>query len=178
MALPRGSQGRKRVSLGGYQARGNPGYIFLLFPLALPWQFARHPVLTRRGGPVCPPFSLSRQPPDKAQANLGGQTFRQLPRGLNQTHNCGARPTQPSGPARAGRMATKNGGTDSEDLRFKPTCAKAQVRRPAIFLLDRSRPVLFLSRTKREWGVDCPASNLATSPLHLEGVLFYHSRLL
>ena len=25
------------------------------------------------------------------------------------------------------------------------------------FLLDRPRPVLFLSRTKREWGVECPS---------------------
>ena len=37
-ALPRGSQGRKRVSLGVYQARGSPGYRPLLFPLALPWR--------------------------------------------------------------------------------------------------------------------------------------------
>ena len=31
------------------------------------------------------------------------------------------------------------------------------------FLLDRPRPVFFLSRTKRKWGVDCQASNLASA---------------
>ena len=38
------------------------------------------------------------------------------------------------------------------------------------FLLDRPRPVLFLSRTKREWGVDCPASNLAHAPVPSDGI--------
>ena len=37
----------------------------------------------------------------------------------------------------------------SKPARTRRFCAKR------FFLLDRPRPVLFLSRTKREWGVDC-----------------------
>ena len=59
LALPRGSQGRKRVSLGVDQARGSPGYIFFLFPLALPWRGAKISISTRRGGPMCPPLPMS-----------------------------------------------------------------------------------------------------------------------
>ena len=51
----------------------------------------------------------------------------------------------------------------SKPARMRRFCAKR------FFLLDRPRPVLFLSRTKREWGVDCPASILASAPVPLDG---------
>ena len=52
---------------------------------------------------------------------------------------------------------------------FPPPAARRYALRAdrpaeAFFLLDRARPVLFLSRTKREWGAHCQASNLAQSP--------------
>ena len=96
-------------------------------------------------------------PPDKAQANLEGQTFRQAPRNFHQTNNRGARPTQLSGSARAGRRLPclcrhtfRNLSYVSKPARTCRFCAKR------FFLLDRPRPVLFLSRTKREWGVESP----------------------
>ena len=70
-----------------------------------------------RGGPVCPPvvgppsyprrggcphppaLPDSHQLPGKAQADLERQSFRQPPRGLNQTGNRGARLAQLSSPA-------------------------------------------------------------------------------
>ena len=159
---------------------------------------------------MCPPLSLSRSPPDKAQANPEGQAFRQPPRGLNQTNNRGARPAQGSRPARAGRRPSnlcrhkfRNLSYVSKPARTCRFCAKA------IFLLDRplrSRwrlcrlrmrrtpcgygpfvsglsaaahaavglrhapaGAVFLSRTKREWGVDCPAIIMADAPVPSDG---------
>ena len=124
---------------GDPSARGRPGYRFFLFPLPLPCRFAK-PYL----------------PPNKAQANLAGQTFRQSPRGLHQTHNRGARPAQLSSPARAGRRPPnlcwhifRNLSYISKPARRCRFCA----RRP--FLLDRARPVFFSARSKRKWGAHC-----------------------
>ena len=58
----------------------------------------------RRGRrPRRPALLGPHSPPSKAQANIGGQTFRQPPRNFYQTNNRGARPAQLSSLARAGR---------------------------------------------------------------------------
>ena len=95
-------------------------------------------------------------PPSRAQADLVEQAFRQQPRNFYQTNNRGARPAQLSESARAGRRlpclsqhAFRNLSSLSKPARTRRFCAKR------FFLLDRPRPVLFLSRTKREWGVEC-----------------------
>ena len=172
LALPRGSQGRKRVSLGNIVCPGKSRIPSSSLSAGAGLVVCR----ASASIPVCQ-APIDRQ--GSEQAGLGGQAFRQPPRSLRQSGNRGARPAQRTCPARAGRRPANFVGTYSEQL---PHLSKpAHMRRfcaQRFFLLDRPRPVLFLSRTKREWGVDCPASNLATSPLHLEGGLFYHSRLL
>ena len=133
------------LPLGGSFGPGKtPDTVCFLFPLPLPCRFAK-PYL----------------PPNKAQANLAGQTFRQSPRGLHQTHNRGARPAQLSSPARAGRRPPnlcwhifRNLSYISKPARRCRFCA----RRP--FLLDRARPVFFSARSKENGG-RIVASNLA-----------------
>ena len=73
------------------------------------------------------------------QAGLGGQSFRQPPRGLYQTNNRGARPMKLSGPARAGRRPSnlcrhkfRNLSYVSKPARTCRFCA------PAIFSLGPS----------------------------------------
>ena len=85
--------------------------------LKVPLPACRSLVETSREIPDTPPSSFRwrypggllgfHPPPDKAQANLEEQPFRQPPRGLRQTHNRGVRPAQVNSPARAGRRLPK-----------------------------------------------------------------------
>ena len=110
----------------------------------------------RRGGcPHPPALPGFHQLLSKAQANLEGQTFRQPPRGLCQVGIRGARPTQLSSPARAGRRLSclsrkrfRRPSYLSKPARMRRFCAKRS------FLLDRARPVFFSARPKRKWGVE------------------------
>ena len=53
--------------------------------------------------------------------------------------------------------------TDSLDSRICRTLRlRCKVRHPALFLLDRPRPVLFLALSKREWGADTHGGPTAT----------------
>ncbi len=53
--------------------------------------------------------------------------------------------------------------TDSLDSRICRTLRlRCKVRHPALFLLDRPRPVLFLALSKREWGADPHGGPTAT----------------
>lgn len=59
--------------------------------------------------------------------------------------------------------------TDSLDSRICRTLRlRCKVRHPALFLLDRPRPVLFLALSKREWGAD---PHGAPQPLRPAGAL-------
>ena len=110
----------------------------------------------RRGGcPHPPALPGFHQLLSKAQANLEGQTFRQPPRSLCQVGIRGARPTQLSSPARAGRRLSclsrkrfRRPSYLSKPARMRRFCAKRS------FLLDRARPVFFSARPKRKWGVE------------------------
>ena len=164
LAIPRGSQGRKRVPLGDDVC---PGKSRILFS---PLSAGTGLVVCRASAsiPVCQ-APIDRQ--GSEQAGLGGQAFRQPPRGLRQSGNRGARPAQRTCPARAGRRPANFVGTYLEQL---PHLSKpAHMRRfcaKRFFLLDRPRPVLFLSRTKREWGVDCQTSILVHAPVPSDGL--------
>ena len=85
-------------------------------------------------------------------------------------------------PRRRRHHPPRDGSTDlaeeSSVPEGQPKSALVPIRRPPsrggplhrsaskrFFLLDRAQPVLFLSRTKREWGVHCPAINIADPPV-------------
>ena len=134
LVLPRGSQGRKRATLGVIRARGSPGYRQRRFslPLAfLPGTIERQRIQTQ--GPFdFPP----RRPPRRTR---------------------GTRPGKMSGPARAGRRLTGLAGTVSENPRQRGG-TKMPKRDKTLFSLDRARPVSLLARQKRNGGADAPLS--------------------
>ena len=110
--------------------------------------------------PRCRSRFFEEQP---AAAKIGAETMRRPPR------------QPPHHPPRDGscNLAEESGVPESQfksalaPIRRPPSraeghCTGARLKR--FFLFHRARRILFLSRTKREWGAHCPAGNPAESP--------------
>ena len=139
LAVPCGGQGRKRPALGGVQARGCTGI---------------------------PPASLSAAAHASAKDQAAPSGAEGAERGADQMRSCTPTNLAPSATGRQSqesqkRIACPKARQNRRLHRYAdPRAREGPLHRSApkrFFLLDRPRPVLFLSRTKREWGVECPS---------------------
>ena len=122
--------------LGMLFARGGPGCPVFLFPLALPWQFARLSSSTRQRASEFRRIDLSTTTPN-----------------FHQTGNRGARPAQGSEPARAGRSLPQfRQHIFRTTPVFKQTCAHAQVLRPAFFSFGPGAARFLFGKTEKKMG--------------------------
>ena len=126
--------------LGMLFARGGPGCPVFLFPLALPWQFARLSSSTRQRASEFRRIDLSTTTPN-----------------FHQTGNRGARPAQGSEPARAGRRLPQfRQHIFRTTPVFKQTCAHAQVLRPAFFSFGPGAARFLFGKIEKKMGGALP----------------------
>ena len=159
LAVPRGSQGRKRAALGETFGPGKSGiHPAPLFAAAGRWSM-RAPAKSQRNSLCeCPGERVAKRNARKEE--LVKCVLAPRPK----THH----PPRDGSADFAEENSVPEGG---------PKSALAPIRRPPsrggplhrsalkrFFLFHRARRILFLSRTKREWGAHCPAGTPAESP--------------
>ncbi len=141
LALPRGSQGRKRAALGVIQARGSSGYLPLRFPLPL--------TLPRRTS------QRQRKEEQRPCVDRPGEV---------NTHSRGARPGKMSGPARAGRRPeVLPASTRETPVRAEGHCTGAR-QKSGLFFWTVHGPFSFPQDGKENGGWNGPAIIIAESP--------------
>ena len=166
LAIPRGSQGRKRAALGESFSPGesqiHSAPLSAAAGLSLrdkgrhmgrPLQNAGGFLFSCRGGPVCPPVGkpLRGVVSGSGDRSRGYSIFHPgFP--LHRTRGAGL--TQLSCPARVGRRPAVFVDTDSGAPRQRGGQLHRSTTKKRSFLLDRSRPVFFSARPKRKWGVE------------------------
>ena len=179
LAIPRGSQGRKRAALGESFSPGesqiHSAPLSAAAGLSLrdkgrhmgrPLQNAGGFLFSCRGGPVCPPVGkpLRGVVSGSGDRSRGYSIFHPgFP--LHRTRGAGL--TQLSCPARVGRRPAVFVDTDSGAPRQRGGQLHRSTTKKRSFLLDRSRPVFFSARPKRKWGGGMvkPPSRLDSSPI-------------
>ena len=146
LAIPCGSQGRKRPALGGVQARGCTGI---------------------------PPASLSAAAHASAKDQAAPSGAEGAERGADQMRSCTPTNLAPSATGRQSqesqkRIACPKARQNRRLHRYAdPRAREGPLHRSApkrFFLLDRARPVLFLSRTKENGGWNAPAIIMSDFP--------------
>ena len=159
LAVPRGNQGRKRAALGVIQAWGSLGYRQRRFypqgvrrirkaaepqtaAQSLPLAFPRGTMERQRGQKQGPCVDHSGFPPHRTR---------------------GARPTQLSGPARAGRRPTVFAGTGSEDPRRAEGHCTGARQKSGLFFWTVHGPFSFPQDGKENGGWNGQAAIAAES---------------
>ena len=138
---------------------------------------------TRKGADTqVRPYGLERDAGQIAQAAPAERErkgIRDLPGDFHQTSTRGQGGiSSAQGSPCAGRSPPGFIGNDSGQPPYLSQLARTcKFGAKRFFLLDRPRPVLFLSRTKREWGVESPGDH-RTSPRRRAAPFFCRKKFL
>ena len=171
LAVPRGSQGRKRAALGETFGPGKSGiHPAPLFAAAGEWSMK---VAAWVNATVSTTARAARSEAERAEGGTSGTLVTEI-LGAPQRETvkeklvkCGF------APRRSGHHPPRDGSTDLAEGHSVPEggpkSEQAPIRRPPsrggplhrsapkrFFLFHRARRILFLSRTKREWGAHPP----------------------
>ena len=194
MAVPCGSQGRKRPALGETSSQGKSG-----IPAAPIFAAAGCPAreLMQRADEGIGPYgnaeshspavgadALIRSPVQAATTPRGARSeAERAEREAGQMRPCTPIPSAPA-PRESAVKSTPYPaapvGRSSQTRRHHLTSTPVQRGGTYVperdkkrsFLLDRARPVFFSARPKRKWGVHCPAINIADFPTQTGGLPF------